>query len=78
MVLMHLLLSVLIIIFVITVELNFRNTVKPDGHEYTDKQNLFLLGIMSFIPVVNFILLVFYIAKYVIIHQINKELHEEA
>lgn len=78
MVLMHLLLSVLIIIFVITVELKFRNTVKPDGHEYTDKQNLFLLGILSFVPCVNFVLLVFYIAKYVIIHQINEELKEEA
>lgn len=78
MILMHLLLSTLIILFVITVELNFRNTVKPDGHEYTDKQNLFLLGLLAYVPLVNFVMLVFYIAKYVIIHQINKELHEEA
>ena len=75
---LHLLLSIIIMAFVLTVELNFRNKVKPDGHEYTEKQNLVLLSLLCLVPVVNFILLVFYIAKFVIIQQIDKELREEA
>lgn len=78
MLLLHLLLSIIIMAFVLTVELTFRQKVQPDGHEYTDKQNLFLLVLLCLIPVVNFILLVFYIAKFVIIQQIDKELKEEA
>lgn len=74
----HLILSFIILAFVLTVELTFRDKVEPDGHEYTDKHNLFLLVLLCFVPVINFILLVFYIAKSVVLQQIHKELKEEA
>lgn len=76
MILYHLIISFIILSFVLTVENLFKKDIEDDGNELTKHNNMFLIGLASFIPIVNIGLTVFYIAKYVVFLQIKKERRE--
>jgi len=55
--------SLLMMMFILYVENLYRFNVEPDGHELTETNNKGVLIILSFIPIIQYLTVLFFLVK---------------